>query len=155
MELVTNRFGGNQTAFAKAIKKAPSQVNHWITGHRSLGDAGARHIEIELGLEQGFFDRSHHRSNSNEYTEKALTDPRQTTMLRDRSYDYVVEADHMVMFIEMKRRPGSQEQETRLSSVTQKLISMLISLEHSREGESVLGAIFTLLSSSRALEKRT
>jgi hypothetical protein len=55
-DLLNQLFAGNQANFAKAIKRSPAQVNHWLTGHRSLGDAGARHIELTLGLEQGFFD---------------------------------------------------------------------------------------------------
>jgi SOS-response transcriptional repressor LexA len=55
-ELIDSRFGGSQAAFARAIKKAPAQVSHWLTGHRALGDAGARHIEMTLGLPQGYFD---------------------------------------------------------------------------------------------------
>lgn len=54
--LVDKGFGGNQAKFAKAIKRSPAQVNHWLTGHRNLGDAGARHIEIALMLGIGFFD---------------------------------------------------------------------------------------------------
>jgi Peptidase S24-like len=55
-QLVNERFDGNQAKFAKAIARAPAQVNHWLTGHRKLGDAGARHIEMTLELRQGYFD---------------------------------------------------------------------------------------------------
>jgi len=57
-ELVDKVFGGNQAQFAKTIKRSPAQVNHWLTGHRNLGDAGARHIEMSLNLGMGFFDES-------------------------------------------------------------------------------------------------
>lgn len=55
-QLVIERFEGNQASFARAIARAPAQVSHWLTGHRTLGDAGARHIEISLGLGIGYFD---------------------------------------------------------------------------------------------------
>lgn len=54
--LIDARFGGVQADFARAIKRSPAQVNQWLSGHRLLGDAGARHIEITLGLPIGFFD---------------------------------------------------------------------------------------------------
>lgn len=49
-------FHGNKAAFARAIKRSPSQVSQWISGNRDLGDAGARVIEMALGLPQGYFD---------------------------------------------------------------------------------------------------
>lgn len=54
--LIDNRYGGNLTKFSQAIKRSPSQVSQWLGGHRKLGDAGVRNIEIELGLPQGWFD---------------------------------------------------------------------------------------------------
>lgn len=54
--LVDTRFGGSQAEFARAIKRSPAQVNQWLSGHRKLGDAGARHIELTLGLAPGYFD---------------------------------------------------------------------------------------------------
>ena len=55
--LIDERYGGNVAAFARAIKKAPAQVHQWLSGHRNLGDAGARHIERTVpGLWQGYFD---------------------------------------------------------------------------------------------------
>jgi len=55
--LIDQRYGGNVAAFARAIKKSPSQVHQWLSGHRNLGDAGARHIEKTIpGLWQGYFD---------------------------------------------------------------------------------------------------
>ena len=61
-ELVDTAFGGNQAQFAKAIKRSSAQVNHWLTGHRNLGDAGARHIELTLDLGIGFFDQNKNTS---------------------------------------------------------------------------------------------
>lgn len=55
--LIHDRFNGNQTEFARVIKRSPAQVNQWLTGHRKLGDAGARTIEMALGLAQGYFDQ--------------------------------------------------------------------------------------------------
>jgi hypothetical protein len=54
-EIIDSRFDGSQAAFARAIKRSPSQVHQWLTGHRMLGDAGARHIELSLRLEPGYF----------------------------------------------------------------------------------------------------
>lgn len=56
--LIDSRFGGSQTDFARAIKRSPAQVNQWLTGHRKLGDAGARTIELALNLPAGYFDRT-------------------------------------------------------------------------------------------------
>lgn len=56
LDLVQSRFEGSQAKFAAAIKRSPSQVNQWITGHRALGDAGARTIEVALKLPLGYFD---------------------------------------------------------------------------------------------------
>lgn len=56
-ELIAQRFHGNQAEFARAIKRSPGQVNQWLTGHRALGDAGARIIEQALQLGAGYFDK--------------------------------------------------------------------------------------------------
>ena len=56
-ELIDRKYGGNVAAFARAIKKSPSQVHQWLSGHRAIGDGGARHIERTVpGLWQGYFD---------------------------------------------------------------------------------------------------
>jgi len=68
IRLIKERFGGNQAEFARAIRKSPAQVNQWVSGHRNLGDAGARHIEITLGLPQGYFD-SAKRIDSNKVSD--------------------------------------------------------------------------------------
>ncbi len=54
--LIQHRFGGSQSDFAAAIRKAPSQVGQWTGGHRRLGDGGARTIELALDLTPGWFD---------------------------------------------------------------------------------------------------
>lgn len=55
--LIADRFGGSQSAFAEAIKRSPAPVNQWLSGHRKLGDAGARVIELALHLPAGYFDQ--------------------------------------------------------------------------------------------------
>ena len=54
--LINERYNGNQTQFARAIGKAPAQVNQWINGHRNIGDGIASNIEIALNLPRGFLD---------------------------------------------------------------------------------------------------
>jgi putative lipase involved disintegration of autophagic bodies len=54
--LIAERFGSNDAAFARAIKRSPAQVIQWLTGHRKIGDAGARLIELALELPAGYFD---------------------------------------------------------------------------------------------------
>lgn len=56
-ELITVRFSGNQADFARAINRSPAQVNQWLSGHRKIGDAGARTIEMALNLDAGYFDK--------------------------------------------------------------------------------------------------
>jgi len=56
LHLIQSRFGGNQANFAGAIKRSPAQVNQWLTGHRAIGDGGARIIELALDLPPGYFD---------------------------------------------------------------------------------------------------
>ena len=53
--LIDTRFQGVQAAFARAIDRSPSQVNQWLSGYRKLDGKGARHIEMKLGLSQGYF----------------------------------------------------------------------------------------------------
>lgn len=55
-QLIDERFKGNAAAFARAIERFPAQVHHWLKGIRSIGDAGARHIELSLDLPQGWFN---------------------------------------------------------------------------------------------------
>jgi len=61
IELINQKFGGNRAECARAIKRSPSQVHQWVSGHRNLGEAGARHIEMTLGLPQGYFDHKDRR----------------------------------------------------------------------------------------------
>ena len=55
-QLIDERFKGNAAAFARAIERSPAQEHHWLKGIRSIGDAGARHIELSLDLPQGWFN---------------------------------------------------------------------------------------------------
>lgn len=55
-ELINNHFSNNQAQFAKAISKSPAQVNQWLNGYRSIGDAVALHIEKALDLPIGWLD---------------------------------------------------------------------------------------------------
>lgn len=54
--LIKDRFGDRKAEFAQAIGKSPSQVSQLLSGHRKIGDATVRNIEIQLNLPQGYFD---------------------------------------------------------------------------------------------------
>ncbi|MBR7002090.1 MAG: LexA family transcriptional regulator [Neisseriaceae bacterium] len=49
-KLIDERFGGNQSAFARAIGKTPTHIYQWLNGIRNIGDGTARQIEKALGL---------------------------------------------------------------------------------------------------------
>lgn len=53
-----NRFNGSQKAFADKIGVTAGSVNHWLTGHRKMKDTTAREIEIKVGYESGWFEKS-------------------------------------------------------------------------------------------------
>ena len=52
-QLIDENFNGRQADFAKAIKKAPTQVSHWLTGERNIGDGVASQIEAAFDLPRG------------------------------------------------------------------------------------------------------
>ncbi len=54
--LISEKFGGRQAAFAAAINRSPAQVNQWLTGVRRLGDGTCRVVESALGLPMGWMD---------------------------------------------------------------------------------------------------
>lgn len=54
--LIREKFGGSQAAFASAINRSPAQVNQWLTGVRGLGDGTCRVVESALGLPMGWMD---------------------------------------------------------------------------------------------------
>lgn len=55
-ELIEKRFNGSQAEFARAIEKAPAQVNQWLNGYRNIGNGAAAHIEATLSLPRGWLD---------------------------------------------------------------------------------------------------
>lgn len=55
-KIIEMNFNGNQTLFAKAIKKAPAQVNQWLNGRRNIGNGVAVEIERALNLPIGSLD---------------------------------------------------------------------------------------------------
>lgn len=63
--LITERFNGSQTDFAKAIKKAPAQVNQWLNGYRNIGNGAAADIERELDLIRGYLDGEEPKAPTN------------------------------------------------------------------------------------------
>lgn len=76
--LIRTRFDGSQADFARAIKRSPSQVHHWIAGIKNVGDGTARNIEVSLGLEPGWFDIKHSDAAfQNSYTGLKLDRPTQ------------------------------------------------------------------------------
>lgn len=83
--LVDSAFDGNQAQFAKAIRRSSAQVNHWLTGHRNLGDAGARHIELTLNLGIGYFDQNNSVKSADVIEQIRL----QSLMISDEKASYV------------------------------------------------------------------
>jgi len=57
--IASERFGGNQAEFARAIGKSSAQVNQWLTGHRNIGDGSAANIEEALDLPRRYLDQVH------------------------------------------------------------------------------------------------
>lgn len=55
-ELIERRFNGSQAEFARAIEKAPAQVNQWLNGYRNIGNGAAAQIEDVLSLPRGWLD---------------------------------------------------------------------------------------------------
>lgn len=58
-KLIADRFNGNQAEFAKAAKRNPTQVNHWISGHRNPNGDTCRDVEAALKLHPGWLDQPH------------------------------------------------------------------------------------------------
>ncbi|WP_245911185.1 LexA family transcriptional regulator [Neisseria iguanae] len=59
--LIKDEFGDNQAEFARAIKKAPAQVNQWLNGYRNIGDGVARNIEEILNKPARWLDGKNSR----------------------------------------------------------------------------------------------
>lgn len=55
-KLIAARARGKTSAFARLIGRSDAVVYQLRSGHRLLGDALARHIEICCGLPQGWLD---------------------------------------------------------------------------------------------------
>lgn len=64
VQLIMNRFGGNQAKFAEAIQRSPAQVNQWVTKRRAVGDGLALHIERILNLPTGWLDKDENKNNN-------------------------------------------------------------------------------------------
>lgn len=83
LHLIRTRFDGNQAEFARAIKRSPSQVHHWIAGIKNVGDGTARNIEVSLQLPAGWFDLPHLQSEfEKQYTTLNLDRARQTEHIK-------------------------------------------------------------------------
>ena len=52
-------FSGRQADFAAAVKRNPTQVNHWVSGHRNPNGDTCREVESELGYKAGWMDQEH------------------------------------------------------------------------------------------------
>lgn len=52
------RFDDVAGSLARAINRSSSQVHQWIAGSRSISEDSARHIEISLGLPEGWMDQA-------------------------------------------------------------------------------------------------
>lgn len=50
---------GGKAAFALAVKRSPSQVGHWFSGHRNPNGDTCREIERLLGLPRDWLDTPH------------------------------------------------------------------------------------------------
>jgi phage repressor protein C with HTH and peptisase S24 domain len=60
--LVDRDFEGNKSALANAIGRQASYISRCLSTDRhskNIGEAFARHIETELGIEEGWLDRDH------------------------------------------------------------------------------------------------
>jgi SOS-response transcriptional repressor LexA len=58
-KLMLERFDGSQASLARAIGKGQTQVSHWFTGVRPIGEKVARDIEVALMLPRGWLDNEH------------------------------------------------------------------------------------------------
>jgi hypothetical protein len=55
--LIDEKYGGNVSAFATAIKKAQSQIADTLDRRKAFGEKVAREIETRAKLPRGYFDR--------------------------------------------------------------------------------------------------
>ncbi len=57
--LISEMFGDRQAEFSVAIKKSPSQINHWLTGHRNPNGDTCRDVERAVGVLANWLDECH------------------------------------------------------------------------------------------------
>ena len=53
--LIDERFGGNQSAFARAVGRTAPQINQYLSGYRNLDVKFSRLMEQKLMLPEGYF----------------------------------------------------------------------------------------------------
>lgn len=56
VQLIQDRFGGNQTEFAEQVGRRQSAVSDMVRGAKSFGEKIARDIELRLGLPELWLD---------------------------------------------------------------------------------------------------
>lgn len=71
--LITTKFGGHQSDFAAASKKNPTQVNHWISGHRNPNGDTCRNVERAIGYPPGWMDQDHSQESTTATTQTTIT----------------------------------------------------------------------------------
>ncbi len=71
-KLIDDRFGGVQADFARAIGRSSAVVWQYLSGHRSIGEKFARHVESKLNLPRGYLDGAQ-PSADNESSAEYLT----------------------------------------------------------------------------------
>lgn len=71
--LIRERFGGNQSAFARAVERCAGEISRWLKAPhedirwaRNMSEVSARRIEEYLGLPMGYLDRPLHDRPSGE-----------------------------------------------------------------------------------------
>jgi phage repressor protein C with HTH and peptisase S24 domain len=65
-KLIDEKFNGSQVDFCRRSGKKEAQVTQWLNGHRNMKDVTAREIELDLGLEQFYFEDASRFNRSNE-----------------------------------------------------------------------------------------
>ena len=62
--LIRERFGGNKSAFARAVERYPAEISRWLKRAqgdtrwaRNMSEISARSIEHHLGLTMGYLDQ--------------------------------------------------------------------------------------------------
>lgn len=68
LALIDKQFNGSQAEFSDAAKKNPTQVNHWISGHRNPNGDTCREVERALGLPLNYLDQESPALDAQLYT---------------------------------------------------------------------------------------